>query len=917
MINIKENERSLSIDLISYINNWANNRNVIIKRAGGEITITNQNQNKLFPDIILYSDSTSGAYLQGWEIKLPDTDINDSKFILNAKEKADSLGLKSFLLWNIKYARLYTINNHEDLEILSEWRDLSTIQTREEVFEQIDSIYILLDKILEDLVIYFSNGSIKSTTLVDSISIFGIDSLIKNNIESYSNNIKDKSNEYPEFSDDINIWWKSNQYEYPTEDKYIVLAKINLLTVINKFLFIHLIKKFNMNANEIDKFNTIDKIKCSLEFFENISKKLDFWNIFVRQLGDDIIPNKFWENILEFNNLLIDSNIQEMTQDFIQELIDNLVIKSKRKIAGQFTTPQYLSKFLVKLTIRNKNSNVIDPCCGTGTILREIINLKKEDDKLKISEIYSSTWGSDKFGFPLQLATFSIANPENKEQKFYIFKDDVLDIKAGMLINIHKSYSGDIYKVSLPLMDYVVSNLPFIKSETYSILYPNIAKEIREYIRLELNIDLQLNNKGDFYSFLPFYFVKFLSKDGVLGLIISNSWQSTKWGKNFISSLRKIFHIDIVITSGSRRWFKDVKIITNIMILRKINNKNKDVNLTKYVTLKGDIEKSNNFEYIVSSIYKYEFLNNEELYLKSYKDKDLKILSQYGIGGNGLFSDCSWVMKLENKVINVNQFFDINRGERRGWDKLFYPEVNNHIEKIYLKPFLKNLKSVKTLTTEANGRAFSCILSINDLEKLNHFGAIEWIKSFENLSNTKGKPLNQILGKGNKFWYSMSLDKKADFTMSLNPSERIFIPRMNNPSFINQRLIGFSLKHQNVEKDILHALLNSFLTIFYIEALGFGRGDSVLDLNKDNIEKNLMILNPLFLSNGQKNLILNKFQPLLEREVFPITKELVQKDRIEFEDVVLRCYGLSGIKRDVINSLLQLVNMRLNSRKLV
>lgn len=90
------NERAWAIDLISYINKISSDDS-IIKRAGGEFSIRGGGQS-LFPDVILFGDKGTGNILQGWELKMPDTSINDSELISNAIEKAERLGLRSFLV---------------------------------------------------------------------------------------------------------------------------------------------------------------------------------------------------------------------------------------------------------------------------------------------------------------------------------------------------------------------------------------------------------------------------------------------------------------------------------------------------------------------------------------------------------------------------------------------------------------------------------------------------------------------------------------------------------------------------------------------------------------------------------------------------------------------------------------------------
>ena len=100
------NERSWAIDLISHLKQLASQNHRSIKDAGGEQTVKAEG-GSLFPDVLLFGDQSKARILQGWELKMPDTDIDDAKFRENAEIKAEAPGLDSFLLWNVSHAHLY------------------------------------------------------------------------------------------------------------------------------------------------------------------------------------------------------------------------------------------------------------------------------------------------------------------------------------------------------------------------------------------------------------------------------------------------------------------------------------------------------------------------------------------------------------------------------------------------------------------------------------------------------------------------------------------------------------------------------------------------------------------------------------------------------------------------------------------
>jgi hypothetical protein len=194
MSNIGYNERSWGIDIISEINSIVSQINKPIKRASGELTV--RGSNSLFPDVILFGERNMESYIQGWELKFPDTNISDNELINNATKKAKRLKLNSFLLWNVTTAVLYVADSNGFFSIQKTWNDLSHITKRDQVINAQNEWLTLLKKIINDLNYFFEEGKITSRTVIDSFSDNGVIDFIINNSENdkeyliYKNNIE-------------------------------------------------------------------------------------------------------------------------------------------------------------------------------------------------------------------------------------------------------------------------------------------------------------------------------------------------------------------------------------------------------------------------------------------------------------------------------------------------------------------------------------------------------------------------------------------------------------------------------------------------------------------------------------------------------------------------------------------------------
>jgi len=903
---ITYNERSWAIDIITEISKFSVNVTKPIKRAGGESTI-NTGKRVLFPDVLLYGEGSD--ILMGWELKMPDTPLSDSEFISNAEMKADILGLNGFLLWNAHGAVLYILHDGEYKPTKSWDTSHGIIKTRQDVLGSRDLWIKSLHIILKDLNNFFELGTIKRKPLIESFKDSSIIEFILHNSKLNAISLKQASISDTTFELETNVWWRVSKNEYPNHEKWEILSEIILVNWINKILFANILTAYQNDANIIYNIDYSTTPIEAADIFTKISTTCDFWNIFQPQLGEQYITRDAWSEIVQLNLLLKDIELASIGQELLQGLLENVIYTTKRKVAGQYTTPMLLARLLIHFTLNNKTETIHDPCCGTGTIPRAAYDIKKEVG-ISASDALSSIYASDKVAFPLQMATLAISEPNNMGKIINIFKQDITDITVGQVIEFRNPYDGSIVNKSYEEVTHIASNLPFIQQEDLKILNPNIKDKTNRLISNQIGNSIKLNAKSDLYAYLPFYFWNLLTDNGRLGIIVSNSWLGTEWGSNFKKALSRFFKIKYVITSGSARWFDNADVVTNILILDKNNIPAEPTNTdkTKFITISKDFHNIENneeiqilYENIMTDTYDSNIISKEYLTNK---------IMNIPLNWNTLFGDISWLDELEDKLIYCNDLFEINRGERRGWNHMFYPEDGHGVESDYIKSVLRTPKHITTLTADAETDAFCCSKSINELEALGHNGALSWIRKFEHGHNTKGEPLIDSLKREGYFWYEMNDSTMADLVASMNFDQRMFVAKLDTRSFVDQRLTRFTAINDTVDIDLAHALLNSILGIFFIESLGFGRGLGALDLSSTRMKKYLRILNPTLLTEEQIIEIKNKFIIVRDRTVNSIDKELRQLDRQEFDNTVLEAFNILYLKDKIINSFLYLYNMR-------
>ena len=906
---IRRNERSWAIELISKINTITSTNDLIIKRAGGESTISTGRGNTMFPDVVLYGNKDQNIILQGWELKMPDVPIEDDTFIKDAQRKAIALNLNSCLIWNFTYAVLYIKDDKNHFVKLKQWDTTSHIHSRADVETYRSDWERLLEEIILEINCYFASGKFRNATLGDIISESTITTLIQRNKEVIADSLKKAAFRDSVMTAYIDSWWSGvkSEYEHDEIDKYKAYAKTIILNWANRIIFAHIIKNKQNGAliiNELDYDTTPSEAN---EIFKKITSRCDFYNVFSAIRYDDILPEMSWQDFVEFSNFLKNNGIEQLNQEALQNILEGSVATSKRAINGQYTTPPELAKLLVRLTVKNWTDTILDCCCGTGTIPKAAIQIKKE--QLSAKEAIESVWACDKYKYPLQVANISMTDSDTINLANRLFQRNALSLSVGEDVTIVNPETGNEMHLSLPAFGSVVSNLPFVPFEI-------ISEDDKDKIS-KMEWATELDGRSDLYCYIAVKIADVIKSGGTLGIIVSNSWLGTNAGIKLIEVLKKKYCIKQVHISGKGRWFKNADVVTTIIILeKKQNSQASNTDFWLWKKSLEDLSKDNDAEntLVNSALLKTE-LDGTISKMSSYSQEQIDDILSLNVCYNALFHNVEWLLDVKEKAVPINNVFRVFRGSRRGWDALFYPQQGEHrIEDIYLRKVLINARNVTELTATADRDAFCCGVPLSKLEELGHTGALEWISKFADQRNGVGKLLPTVLKRKGMEWYELQDNEIAEIFTMMNPDQRLFFAKFETPSFVNQRLIGLTHKVDYPDEKLNHALLNSMFTMFYIEASGFGRGLGVLDVNKDSIA-NCYMLNPKLVNAADRKKILDAFERLQSRKIKKVSEELCDETRLAFEHEVLRSFGIDEYFEKIKASLLSMQEARAAARK--
>lgn len=909
---INYNERSWAIDLIAEIKRLAPVCGGIIKGAGGEKTLR-AGAERFFPDVLIYADETGAKILQGWELKMPDTPVTDESLLANARKKAELLGLNSFLVWNVAAAVLHVADAGGVFASVKHWTILPGVQ-RNEVEDRRAGWTSALRGILRDLNEFFEKGLIRSRVFVETFSDLTIAELIQRNFHGTARHLRRMAAVHAEFAAEVESWWGTVKQEYSrNEDKWHVLAKRVLMGWSNKFVFAHVLKTIYAAALKVESLGANTALPEAARVFRHISEHCDFWNVFSPATGEEHVPEESWREILQLNAFLAEIQLGKLDAAVLWRLLQTTVEASRKKIAGQYVTPVSLAAFLSRVAIGDKTKSVLDPFCGTGTIIRAAYELKREYG-LPVPDISKTIWASDKFSFPVQITTLALSAPDNMGQLQHVSRHDVIDLHPGEILEFFEPSQGQKVAEPLPRFDYILSNLPFVRFENVMKINPEIDK-INDWIKTAAGSEFGLQSKSDLYAYLPFYLWKLLAEEGRLGIIISNAWLGTGWGRPFREALRRFFVIEKVIVSGRGRWFKEADVVASLLILKKRARVEKPAPMEEvaFATLEVSAvqlaEPDCNREAAAALLKTADAGQRCSSYTYTYER--INEIENLGLEWGAFFSDLAWLAAAKKYLAPISRIFTVKRGERRGGNQLFYPPPGHNIEREYIRPVLKSSRNIRSLVASADAEAFCCFRSLEELEQRNHGGALAWIRKFENAVDGRGRPLPERLRRAGYYWYQMKESTFADLVVAINPGDRLFVARVDPGTFVDQRFACLSLKNPSGDVELYHALLNSVVGVFCLEAMGFGRGLGVLDLNSDKMKRQY-VLNPEALDESKKRAVKEAFDELIRRPVLPILQELEKDDRRKFDEEVLKAFGLSALRDDIVRSFKALYRIRMS-----
>jgi hypothetical protein len=939
------NERVWNGHVISWIHELIREGRTVFQDATNDAGLTSFSGATKFPDVLLFSDRISGLIFNGWELKFPDTRIDDPNMLENAIEKAQRIGSNSFVTWNGSETIIWKIENDtyniESLTRIKVYPNILSINSRNDLSlpenynRNAPALKNRLFEILHDLEQLLELGEIRNAINVSN----SITQAIKNSsrilIPQFRNEIISLRNRNRQFREEYNRWriyenstiriLNSSSRRIESIEPEEILAKFTFYNLIGKlFFYLTLSENLSGNLNRIN-IESSSNIKVMLSRYFDSAKQIDYSAVFQPYFTDDIEFNDVINQALFdlLNNLLI-FDFRILPSSVIGEILENLVPKEEKQKLGQYFTPEILTYLVSFPAINDSSSLIFDPTSGTGSFLNSVYRILNYYGNVNHEQLLNQIWGNDISHFPAILSVINLYKQKIGITNNFprVIRDDFFNLTPGVIKSFpNPNNLEERIEVPIPIFDAIISNFPFIQQEDIpnDILTNHFRREFEQTQQAFLIDDsFKINERSDYFTYCTYNSLRFLNENGHISIITSNAWLGKEYGIQFKKFLLDNFHIKYIVKSSIEHWFSDSKVSTIFLVLQKVNN-----NLpTKFISFHrrlADLFDLGN-ENIIREIEDfYSDLDNCNLEQNTNWTIDSDFNNLLHNSDNSIsvsiIEQSLLIDSIQNKV-NWSQYFisanifnvirpyliqpypneiDVFRGERTGWNQMFIIPTNRldetRIEEEFLVPYLKSSSELDTInfSQEYSHFLFVCDLPIDQLEN-NYPGAYNWIQRFANTRNSNGTQTIEEACSGHRpFWYSLR-PKRAHIVTSINPYKRLFFSYSVNSFTIDQRLASVRINDDN-NVEVMAALLNSVFSLLALELKGTSRNLGALDINA-NYLKNHLVLNPNALTDEQKNEIIEAFNAIKNRKVFEIFEEINLQDRIDFDRTILRAFNI-------------------------
>jgi len=622
MAKTEPNEREFVGQVIYWIKKRISEGGIPFEHATNDSSLYGLKRVK-FPDVLITLDLEGHQPFCGWECKTPETDVRDQKLLKDAVEKAQTIGARYFVTWNMQTAiiwrtpektRVIVDEGYKVREIgpdprITKVRDLRDPKKAEVLEETCRRLLLDLGKLYKDERI---NLPIADKTVFVGMVSTASEKLAETLFEDLRKARANKS-----FNRRLNAWARKQGVNKYDQEYCETLAQQIAYKIIGKVLFYLTLRRQNLRLPKLDLKG--ENYKAAMRKMRSLFEsalEVDYQAIFERDITDEIeLSRQSAEVVIELTDKLAHWSFELMPLDVIGYVFERLVPEEARHDLGQYFTPDNLVDLITAFCVRNENDVVMDPTCGTGTFLIRIYErLRALGAKRKPHhKLLEQIWGFDIAGFPAELATINLYRQDLGDYRNFprVLAKDFFDVMPGAEFRFpppkKTAKAGDRIAVQIPQFDALVGNFPFIRQELIEkaeqgykgklerVLFEDWGKGYPSLFRdgKDKNAHkLRLSGQADIYAYLYFHTAAHLKEGRRMGFVTSNSWLDVAYGYELQKFFLSKFKLIGIFESRCEPWFEQSAVNTVFTILERCDDQEEQSgNYVRFVKVKKPLGK--------------------------------------------------------------------------------------------------------------------------------------------------------------------------------------------------------------------------------------------------------------------------------------------------------------------------------------
>ncbi len=988
MSRIRTTEREIAAGSAGWLNDYCRRKNLAFTEVSVEAQARGESTNGAaglrYGDVILWRDRRAGRASVLLELKSPTAAADSQEILL---QRANAFGVPYVVAWNFRQMDIYAVSGVElrrihsqKAAVLERLDDWTRPATRKSVQAALETLCGELDHLVNRRP--FRRYKPDAHYFVEFVrqSVNYLAHIVENELQT----ARTEGLDTKDLTDAFLTETRSSQ----REDFWQVVALQIVYRLLVKLMLYQAMQRHVPGLAAIDA-ERAEGLRARIRRAFNAARAYGPHVVFADDPFDAHVFSAAAaeEELATFIRALILYDFEGMAEDILGRMFEKIIEPELRHRLGQFYTPEDLVDLVIGLTARDLNAAVLDPTCGSGTFLLRYYDLLRTrmgrsfDHSERLKRIY----GVEISRFPASLAALNLTRQDlaHFREPVHIVHSDIFDVRPFDEDSTSPEADPSLPKLSRPI-DIVIGNMPFIRHElikrsgtdykrklqrqlAHSLLFSdtylfNLAGDASERLEYVAGLDraqqirwidglldsnklkLAVSGSADLFVYILFRLLTLLTPDGRIGIISSNAWLDTRYGRLLQRFLLHNFHIEAILSSCSEPWFDDASINTIVTVLqRRAPHKAEAGERTAFVSLQQNLKvllptrdlavhadkRWNEVSELVQQFSpnvtdkgdaSVHSTGSKAFRLRSVPRSVLKIdtddnerparWSKY-LRAPDVYFDI--MEKCHDQLTDFKDKADIRPGVKSGINDFFYVRVvqpaasadgtepvlietsGGHrcsIEQRFLTPVIKSPRELTHIAQPRGSNfkfhAFVCEVNKEILLRDGFVCAAEYVEWGASTSNKSGVSWPEVTSvKQRKNWYTLKKPAQSDLLLPMSNDKRFAVFEAPPGAMIDHNLFECTLRDRAYRNTALR-FCNSILFALFREVnarVNLGDGASKTEM----VDWNYMPV-------PRDVLDLSEEQPaFFRREILPIDRELNKKDRQEFEAEILTALGLDPV----------------------